>query len=442
VISARFERAGSLATDHSTSGDATNESRWTHGALLVLIAWCTYLHLPLVSGDRLLVPSYPTVILAPLLLLVVRKSLPFSDMVFLLKVTFLLLLSIALSPGYVFIEEKFLGMVQFSMAVAVAVLIVRLMLLMSQASLERTLLLIWCMVLIGSVLEVLDVTREISDEFRTWAYQGTYTLYSADLRDLNLVGWSRPKLFSSEPSHVTKFFIAAINSWLLVRVTGMKVATVAGATLAMLVIMGSPMLLVSAAMTLVILVWDRHARIGGKVAAIAAVVLVAGFVGAYFSTATLTNVASRVTEVSDASVETEGRLGGDERRIILPYVTLVETWLSVPIFGVGVGGKEVVAARGGRLEDSTTQVKGNNALADIGIFLGLVGGSIFIYLLMKQAGASGVRRLGLFAVVMVLFSQLMGGIDTFRYWGFVALLWGAMAVSDRADDDRPYPLGI
>jgi hypothetical protein len=43
--------------------------------LLVVVALTTYLYLPLVSGGRLLVPSFPTVVLMPLLFLTVRRSL-------------------------------------------------------------------------------------------------------------------------------------------------------------------------------------------------------------------------------------------------------------------------------------------------------------------------------------------------------------------------------
>ena len=169
-----------------------------------------------------------------------------------LKVAFVLLLSIALSPGYAHMEEKFLAMIQFLMAIGVAVLIVRLMQQLSPTSLERGLLILWCLILIGSILEVLDVIRVPSDAFRAWAYEDCTVFDDADLRDVNLVGWLRPKLFSEEPSHVTKFFIASVNAWLLVRVTWRKAVVVAGATVAMLVIMGSPMLLVSAAITLAI----------------------------------------------------------------------------------------------------------------------------------------------------------------------------------------------
>ncbi len=411
----------------------TQSAQLLRAVLLLLIAVCTYLHVPLLSGGRLLVPSFPTVALTPLLFLVVWRDLTLADLMFVLKVAFVLLLSIALSPGYAHIEEKFVSMIQFSMAVAVAVLIVRLMQQLSPAALERTLLVLWCLILVGSILEVLDVIRAASDAFRARAYEELYGLYDADLRDVNLVGWPRPKLFSSEPSHVTKFFIASVNAWLLVRVTWRKAMVVAGATVAMLVIMGSPMLLVSAAITLATVALNQHQRLSSRVGVLAVIVLFGACIGAYvagsnFSTA-VTRVETAVESSPDAEIDSPS---ADERRVVLPYLVMIDTVMTSPLFGAGVGGKEVIADARNMSANSSTRVVGNNALAGIGIFLGLVGGGLFIYFVLMHMRETGVRQIGLMVVILVLFSQLMGGIDTFRYWGFVALMWGALAASSGA----------
>jgi hypothetical protein len=186
--------------------------QWYRAALLIVIALCTYLHIPLVSGGRLLVPSFPTIALSPFLFLIVWRNVSLDDAIFLLKIIFVLMLSIALSPGYVHISEKILSLVQCCLALAVTVMIVRLMQQLRRELLERALLVLWCLIIAGSVLELAGVIREASDAFREWAYEGTYTLYRGDYRDMNYVGWLRPKLFSTEPSHVTTMFIATINS--------------------------------------------------------------------------------------------------------------------------------------------------------------------------------------------------------------------------------------
>ena len=421
---------------HANPAEVTQSAQWLRAVFLLLIAVCTYAHVPLVSGGRLLVPSFPTVALTPILFLAVRRDLTLADVMFGLKVAFVLLLSIALSPGYAHIEEKLLAMIQFLMAIGVAVLIVRLMQQLSPTSLERGLLILWCLILVGSILEVLDVIRAPSDAFRAWAYQELYGIYDADLRDVNLVGWLRPKLFSEEPSHVTKFFIASVNAWLLVRVTWRKAVVVAGATVAMLVIMGSPMLLVSAAITLAILALNQRQRLSSRVVTLAVVLLVGACIGAYFAGSTYSTAVTRVERVAESSSGAR-RVAGLAAMIGEWSFLTWSLWTHVlrsPLFGAGVGGKEVIADERNMSANSSTMVVGNNALAAIGIFLGVVGGGLFIYLVLMQIRQTGVRRIGLMAVILVLFSQLMGGIDTFRYWGFVSLLWGALAVADASTD--------
>jgi hypothetical protein len=347
-----------------------------------------------------------------------------------------LLLSIALSPGYEHVEEKFRGLIQYIMSIGIAILMIRLMQQMRHALLERTLLVLWCLILIGSVLEVLGLTRDISDSFREWAYGGAFTLYDGDNRDITMVGFVRPKLFSAEPSHVTKFFIAAINSWLLVRITLPKVAVVAGATLIMLVLMGSPMLIVSATITAVIVVWDRRTSRRARIAMILVTLLIGVIFGLSYEGSSYSTVTSRLASVAES---TTTNAGSEERRMILPYMTLAETWLRWPLFGVGIGGGEVI------MDNTTLQVTklgdaiGNNALAETGWMLGLLGCVWIVYLLLRQAQQTGVYRLGLIVVIVALFSQLIGGIVTFRYWGFIALFWGALAVADSEFDEAVIP---
>ena len=400
------------------------------GALLFVIAICTYLHVPLVSDGRLLVPSFPTVVLIPLIFLTVRKNITLRDSLFLTKIAFVLLLSIAFSPGYKYLDEKFLALVQCLMALGVAVLIVRLMQQLKTSVLEHSLGAIWMVILIGCILEILDVTRNLSDEFREWAFATQYTLYDADLRDASLVGWPRPKLFSVEPSHVTKFFVATINAWLLVRISWAKATAAAGATLAMLVMMGSPMLLISAAISLSIVIWSSQASMRTRIAVIfAAIVMIVGF-AAFFASSTLSTVTARVSTIGEESDSLTHRPSSEQQRVVVPYITLVDTWLTWPVFGVGIGAKEVVAEHT-RMQLSRPEVAlGNNAFAELGIYLGVVGIALFIYLFYWQSRQIGIRRVGMMFLILGLFSQLMGGVVSFQFWGFVALMWGALAVND------------
>jgi len=411
--------------------DTTQGAQWFFASLFVLVAICSYLHVPLVSGGRLLVPSFPVVALGPILYLAARPAVTRTDELFLPKVIFLLVLSIVLSPGYLYVSEKILGLIQCVMAIVVAVLTVRLMQRLRVDLLERSLLIVWIGVIVGCLLEVVGLTTEASDSFREWAYASQYTLYDSDSRDMNLVGWPRPKLFSVEPSHVTKLFVASLNAWLLVRLTWRKVVFASGATLAMILIMGSPMLFVSAAITSTIVLWDRETSARKKAGMILGALLIGMCFVYFYGDSTYSRVVDRLESVGQSSLA--GRLeraGSEEQRMVFPYITLAETWLRWPAFGVGVGGKEVVIENSSLRVARPESALGNNALAEIGIYLGVVGSLWFFSLLRREAKETNIRRIGMFFTILALFSQLMGGMVSFQYWGFIALLWGALSVAD------------
>ena len=418
------------AAGYGPATDVRQSWQWFRTSLLIAVAVASYLSVPLVSGGRLLVPSVATVALMPLLFLTVRRSITTADIVFLLKIVFLLLLSIVLSPGHEYTTLKLLSLVQCCLAIMVLVMTVRLMREIHRESLERALVVLWLLVVVGAILEVTGVIREVSDTFRTWAYQGVFTIYNGDERDVNLVGWLRPKLFSTEPSHVSKLFIVAINSWLLVRVTPTKVVIVIAATALMFLIMGSPMFIVSTAITVAILLWNRRASLRSRVSMIVVALMIGALFVAYFGQSTVSTVEARVDRIGDTAPGEQLERQSENLRVVYPYVTLLDTWSRWPVFGVGFGGKEVV------MEHSVFQgvdpkfAIGTNATGELGTFLGLMGGTLFLWLLMRQVKQTGARRLGLMLAILAMFSQLMGGIASFRYWGFVAIFWGALAVAD------------
>jgi hypothetical protein len=408
--------------------------------LLVTLALTTYLYIPLASGGRLLVPSFPTVALMPLLYLTVRRNISKTDEFFLPKIAFVLILSIAFSPGYIYVTEKFLSLAQLVLALAVTVMTVRLMQQLRREVVERALLVLWCLLLLGSVLEVTGLIREFSDTFREWAYEGIFTLYERDARDINFVGWARPKLFATEPSAVSKMFIVSINSWLLIRVTGKKAAIVAGATGVMFLIMGSPMFVVSVAITLAILIWDQRASFRTRVATVFGALIVSVLFLVFFGGSALSTVSERLDRIGTTTSSGEIQHRSENIRAVIPWINLVNTWSRWPLFGAGIGGKEVVVEYSPfRDRGSLNTAIGSNAAAQVGIYLGLLGGAWFVWLLLMQALHTGMRRLGLMLVLVFLFSTLMGGIESFRYWGHIALLWGALAVADASGNGGANP---
>ena len=119
-------------------------------------------------------------------------------------------------------------------------------------------------------------------------------------------------------------FVASINGWLLLRVTKAKVAVALAATAVMLLIMGSPIVFASAAITLTIFVWDKGASIQSRVATVLAVVLTSTFFVAFYDEAALSNVVERVERIGDRGSTDELRVSSENLRFVIPYLTLAE----------------------------------------------------------------------------------------------------------------------
>ncbi len=403
--------------------------------LLVLLMLSCYNAVPLVSGGRLLVPSFPTFLLLPAVVWFVWPWLSKQDETFVPKLAFLFVLSIALSPGYEHVQEKFLGMSQVCVAAFMAVLIVRLMQSMQPTNLESALLFLWVLIVLGSALEVLGPLRGLSDEFRERAFVLYDNLYDSDLRDVSLVGWVRPKLFTSEPSHVTKGFIGFVNAWLLVRFTWRKMLITLVATGVMLVIMGSPMIVASAVITVVVALASEASALARFAVLVVFLLSVAAGLMLVPEEA-LSALTERLREIWQGSGGYE--ISSSNQRIVFPYLTLIDTWLNWPLFGVGISGKEVVAELTKLPVVPPVLALGNNVMAEVGIYLGVFGSFFFLYLVSRQVRHWGIRRLGLMCLIVVCFSQLMGGLESVRYWGYLGLFWGAMVVADtRRATSRP-----
>jgi len=190
------------------------------------------------------------------------------------------------------------------------------------------------------------------------------------------------------------------------------------------------MFVVSAAMTLAILVWNRRASIRTRVAMVLATLLVSALFVAMFGDTALSSLESRVERIGATGPGGQLEVRSENTRAVTPWIALANTLGRWPIFGVGFGGKELVFEHSTIAASTYKIAMGGNAITQVGMYLGILGGAWFIWLLLRQASHTGVQRLGLMLAMVFLFSMLMGGLDSFRYWGHIALLWGALAVAD------------
>ncbi len=401
--------------------------------LLTLFLVSVYVEVPLYLNDSLFVPSFFTLlVLFPILALMYHRRIYKHEVAFLGQVVLVLLLTALLSPGLVYLNEKLVGLLQTVLSITAGILLLKLLSDLPKRWVENVLAVLCAALLFGAALEVLGVLREASDSFREAAFgQIESGLYASDQRDQEITGFVRPKLFTTEPSLLAIGFLVFVNSWLVLTYDKKRLAAAGLGTGMMLVMTGSPVLLLSLAASLTIALFKEPKFV--SVAVVGMLVCVGGFGFALLQPEIASNVTTRVVESSEnvGSLKTTS----ENRRIVFPYVTLVDVLKESPLFGVGISGKELVE-RYASLPIDPKYALGNNVLAMFVIYTGLggallFGGSIFGYWRRARVG-----NIALLVVLILTLSQTMGGFETPRFWGYAFLFIGAVKMSYEAKDQR------
>lgn len=404
--------------------------------LLTLFLVSVYVEVPLYLDDSLFVPSFFTLlVLVPILALMYHRRIYKYEASFLGQVVLVLLLTALLSPGLVYLNEKLVGMLQTVVSIAAGILLLKLLGDLPKRWVANVLAVLCAALLVGAALEVVGVLREASDSFREAAFgQIESGLYASDQRDQEITGFVRPKLFTTEPSLLAIGFLVFVNSWLVLTYDKKRLAAAGLGTAMMLVMTGSPVLLLSLAASLTIALFKEPKFI--SVAAIGMLFCTAGLGFALLQPEITSNVTTRVVESSEnvGSLRTTS----ENRRVVFPYVTLVDVLQRSPLFGVGVSGKELVE-RYASLPIDPRYALGNNVLAMFIIYTGLAGALLFGRSIFGYWRRVGVGNIALLVVLILALSQTMGGFETPRFWGYAFLFTGAVKMSYEMGNRRRKP---
>lgn len=405
----------------------------TRAGLLMLFLVSVYVEVPLYLDSSLFVPSFFTLlVLVPILTLMYHRRIYKHEAAFLGQVVLILLLTALLSPGFIYLNEKLVGMLQTVLSIAAGILLLKLLGDLPKRWVANILAVLCAALLFGAALEVLGVLREASDSFRDTAFgQMESGIYASDQRDQEITGFVRPKLFTTEPSLLAIGFLVFVNSWLVLTYDKKRLAAAGLGTAMMLLLTGSPVLLLSLAASLTITLFKEPRFI--SVAFVGMLVCIGGLGFALLQPEITSNVTTRVVE----STENVGTLKttSENRRVVFPYVTLVDVLQRSPLFGVGISGKELVE-RYASLPIDPRYALGNNVLAMFVIYTGLAGALLFgssIYSFWRRAG---VRNIALLVVLILALSQTMGGFETPRFWGYAFLFTGAVKMSHEMGSRR------
>ncbi len=395
-----------------------------YAALFGFILLTVYTEIPLYLTETFYIPSFLTVLSIPLLAAVCR-TVHKQDALFILKIAGVLLLTALLSPGRAFIGHKFIGVIQTMTSITAGMLLFRLMTLLDEKTLRKVLFVLSAALVVGSLLEVSGLIKGFSDSFREAVYVGDgYRVYENDARDIALTGFSRPKLFTSEPSLLAIGFFAFVNSWLILAFNRRNFLTAVLATLVMIFTTGSPILLLSLSVSFVTIMLNIR-RAAGRVLAVVMAAALFVLLAAILYSATEFGPLLMKRMTSSAEHAASYTVTSENLRIVFPYITLVDVMRGSPVFGTGISGKEVVEAYS-TLPLDPALAFGNNNLAAMFIYFGAAGSALFLLVFIRYLRGKGVENVFMLAVILTFFSQGMGAFESPRFWGYVFLFIGVM----------------
>ena len=290
----------------------------------------------------------------------------------------------------------------------------------------RKTLFLWMMfIVVGVILETtFSPIRDFSDAFRHLAFEGRF-IYDDAGRDLQVYGFVRPKLFTQEPSHVSKAFVVFGAGWYVLssrrRLTLLLICSIL-ATL----FLGSPFVLLALP-----LAWFLERMASGR--PVSSIVAAGLPVLGIFAIVLTKLFSTRLTLIlSGNDISFFSRFQG-------PFEVALKTIGQYPIFGVGIGAKEALWGEmhivysplfpSSWLYDNYLTIL-SNGFANSLSFFGIMGAAIFYFLLAQWAKGFGIKALVSLPVILLLL-QLDGAMEGLRMWGYIAVVLGCYAMARR-----------
>jgi hypothetical protein len=340
------------------------------------------------------------------------------------------LLTVILAPqAGPFLAARLKGLVQWTWSIVSAYALVLELSRWSRADLARLLGGFAAAILAGSVLENYAGLRAVSNVFRRLVFSSAQFEWLT--RDIEIVGMLRPRLFTSEPSDVAKFFALATFGWIALSTSRYRHATGVAMALVGFWLIRSPIVLLVVPLQALLMLLGRPLATAPmplskplKVTFLLAVVAV----GSALAVALL-------------AVRVQALVSGAEPsaiiRIAAPVIVAWQTLGASPVWGAGISGTESIAdiivnayTLFGLAKFADPMLTGahmtvsnliTNAFWLHWINFGLFGGLLAILALAWWMRALGVRRRLLAFLVIFVFAQTMGAEHGPYFWAFVAV---------------------
>ena len=377
--------------------------------------------------DNLFIPFVICGLVAPYFLIKNIHNIRLSYLSSLIFIYAITMLGMAFSPeASEQFFERFKGFVQLIYSTSVGLLLFINMQKFQPKFISKLFMWFAILILVGTTLEVYTPFKYLSDEFRHFVFR-TY-IYESDIRDIVVYGLIRPKLFTSEPSHVAKFFLLSIFVWFSLSKQNWRYTIYIILNALGFVLIRSPIIVLCVPLAVIVEIFLRKSinlsslftKKKPVIKFSFAVLIIISILLILVSAVTI--LAPRIREVI------EGKDGSFAGRITGPMLIAYSSVEEYPIWGVGITGKEAIYDViidsffiVGRRESENFDA-GCNFLMLFISYYGILGGSLFIVGLIALIKRLKIKN-GMFVTLsIVIFSQTMGGFVGLRTWGYIFII--------------------
>ncbi|MPY69673.1 MAG: hypothetical protein GEU92_06275 [Alphaproteobacteria bacterium] len=399
------------------------------------------------------VPAAPAGVAGLVMLMRNARRVEERQFVALAGVIGLYLLSVVSVGDVAHLGERIKGFLQLSYSLVIGYGAWLTATLYSRERLARLFLGFCLFVLVGCVLENYTGFRAVSDAVRGVLYDAF--IYDATLRDHDLYGGVRPKLFTSEPSHLAFAFTVFAFIWYVLSTRSGKMIGYVAMLGAGMFLMRSPTLVLGFVLILPyqLLVAGRGARgrVRGADAAVIAVVVV--------TSAALAGVVLAGGQMFSSRMA-QAEAGDDASfffRAIGPFQVALDTIQRHPIAGAGLTGEEYIADR---VQEIYVSAAGFNPqwvfdkVAEVltnyfwlhWIYLGAVWGVVLLFALTRMLRMLHAPSLAFCWIVWAVMGQAAGAYVSPKPWAVLMLACAASTlhfyqpvVAGRRAARRPVP---
>lgn len=379
-----------------------------------------YLEIPLVLSTTTSIFAFPVISLIPLLFYVCNLRVRRSEFLIISTLYAVTTLSVVVANRFNNTSFYILKIIQFFVSIITGIITYKITIKVDRKFKRKFLLATIIVLVLGFMFETNNFLyiKDLSDLFREYVYSDSaYGVYNAENRDIAIAGFERPKFFTSEPSLAAIGYFIFSSGFLLVNKNYIYFWLVLLLDILCVVYTGSPVAL----LTFIAWIWVLNLKsyinwpvtltIGSSVLIFLVIVLSPQFL-----------IGGIVARLLEETINPDTSLYS---RLYVPYVEALPTAIRYNfLFGVGYAGKDLLTAISNMVvfDNDYQFILGSNAFVRFFIFFGLLGMGIILFAFFRFLKSEGIKNYSTILVLWFLFGQMMGAMETPRYWMYLFFL--------------------